>query len=46
LILHALADNCANIPDRYQTGGVPGPDATTLATGDAGGRLACGLIGD
>jgi Cu-Zn family superoxide dismutase len=46
LILHALADNCANIPTRYETGGVPGPDATTLATGDAGGRLACGLIGD
>src|SRR5262245_1807005 len=44
LILHALADNCANIPTRYSAAGVPGPDATTLATGDAGGRLACGLI--
>jgi Cu-Zn family superoxide dismutase len=46
VILHALADNCANIPTRYTAGGVAGPDATTLATGDAGGRLACGVIGD
>jgi Cu-Zn family superoxide dismutase len=46
IILHALADNCANIPTRYETGGVPGPDATTLSTGDAGGRLACGVITD
>ena len=44
IILHALADNCANIPTRYETGGVAGPDATTLNTGDAGGRLACGVI--
>jgi superoxide dismutase, Cu-Zn family len=42
LILHALADNCANIPTRY----VAMPDATTLSTGDAGGRLACGVITD
>ncbi len=42
LILHALPDNCANIPTRY----TPPPDATTLATGDAGGRLACGVITD
>jgi len=46
VILHALADNCANIPERYTAAGVPGPDATTLATGDAGGRLACGVITD
>jgi Cu-Zn family superoxide dismutase len=44
LILHALPDNCANIPTRYSAAGVPGPDATTLSTGDAGGRVACGLI--
>jgi superoxide dismutase, Cu-Zn family len=44
VILHALADNCANIPTRYSAAGVPGPDAATLATGDAGGRVACGLI--
>jgi superoxide dismutase, Cu-Zn family len=46
VILHQLADNCANIPTRYSAAGIPGPDATTLATGDAGGRLACGLITD
>lgn len=40
-ILHANADNYANIPtDRY----APDPDATTLATGDAGARIACGVI--
>lgn len=40
-IIHANADNHANIPaDRYQ----PAPDAATLATGDAGGRLACGVV--
>jgi Cu-Zn family superoxide dismutase len=46
VILHALADNCANIPTRYSAAGVAGPDATTLSTGDAGGRLACGVITD
>jgi Cu-Zn family superoxide dismutase len=40
-ILHAGPDNYANIPtDRYD----PDPDATTLATGDAGSRFACGVI--
>lgn len=40
-IIHAGPDNYANIPtDRYD----PDPDATTLATGDAGGRAACGVI--
>ncbi len=40
-ILHANADNYANIPtDRYD----PDPDATTLGTGDAGSRIACGVI--
>lgn len=41
LIVHAGPDNYANIPTRYSAGG---PDATTLATGDAGGRAACGVI--
>jgi superoxide dismutase, Cu-Zn family len=47
IIVHAGADNFANIPaDRYrQTNGTPGPDATTLSTGDAGKRVACGVIG-
>ncbi len=40
-ILHAGRDNYANIPtDRYE----PDPDTATLATGDAGGRFACGVI--
>jgi Cu-Zn family superoxide dismutase len=41
VIVHAGADNYANIPTaRYD----PDPDATTLATGDAGGRVACGVL--
>jgi Cu-Zn family superoxide dismutase len=38
LIVHADPDNYANVY-RYGT-----PDATTLATGDAGARIACGVI--
>jgi Cu-Zn family superoxide dismutase len=47
LIVHADDDNFANIPaDRYtQVNGTPGPDQTTLTTGDAGKRVACGVIG-
>jgi Cu-Zn family superoxide dismutase len=46
LILHAGRDNYANIPTRYRSDatGMPGPDADTLATGDAGARAACGVI--
>jgi Cu-Zn family superoxide dismutase len=44
IIIHALPDNYANIPTRYEAAGVPGPDAATLATGDSGGRVACGVI--
>jgi len=41
IIVHANPDNFANIPtDRYD----PDPDATTLGTGDAGSRFACGVI--
>lgn len=40
LIIHADPDNHANIPARYR----PDADASTLATGDAGGRIACGII--
>jgi superoxide dismutase, Cu-Zn family len=39
VMVHELADNYANIPARYG-----GPDAETLATGDAGSRLACGEV--
>jgi Cu-Zn family superoxide dismutase len=45
VMVHAGPDNLANIPDRYTVGGVPGPDAATLGTGDAGARVACGVIG-
>jgi superoxide dismutase, Cu-Zn family len=47
IIIHAGADNFANIPpDRYnQVNGTPGPDETTMSTGDAGKRVACGVIG-
>jgi Cu-Zn family superoxide dismutase len=47
IIIHEKADNFANIPaERYQqVNGDPPPDETTLATGDAGKRMACGVIG-
>jgi Cu-Zn family superoxide dismutase len=46
LIIHEKADNFANIPpERYQqVNGTPGPDETTMNTGDAGKRVACGVI--
>jgi Cu-Zn family superoxide dismutase len=46
IIVHAAADNYANIPTRYHshTEDTFGPDSATLATGDAGGRLACGVV--
>jgi Cu-Zn family superoxide dismutase len=50
VIVHAGADNFANIPSRYHSH-VPdassttfGPDATALGNGDAGARTACGLV--
>jgi superoxide dismutase, Cu-Zn family len=47
IIIHEKADNFANIPpERYQqANGAPPPDETTMATGDAGKRVACGVIG-
>ena len=47
IIIHEKADNFANIPpERYQQiNGTPPPDQMTLATGDAGKRVACGVIG-
>ena len=41
VIVHALPDNYSNVPTRY----VRQPDATTLSTGDAGDRIACGVVG-
>jgi Cu-Zn family superoxide dismutase len=40
VIVHADKDNFANIPARY---GVT-PDEMTLATGDSGARIACGVL--
>jgi superoxide dismutase, Cu-Zn family len=47
IIIHAGPDNFSNIPkDRYtQRNGAPGPDEMTMSTGDAGKRVACGVIG-
>src|ERR1700728_4464017 len=47
IVIHAGADNFGIIPaDRYnQVNGAPGPDQTTMMTGDAGKRVACGVIG-
>jgi Cu-Zn family superoxide dismutase len=41
VIVHAAADNYANIPTRYART----PDTITTATGDAGDRIACGIVG-
>ena len=43
-VVHAKADNFANIPARYTAGGQPGPDAETLDTGDVAGRELCGVV--
>jgi len=39
-IIHANRDNHAHIPERY----ADEPDEETMATGDAGDRLACGVL--
>ncbi|MGH3726594.1 MAG: superoxide dismutase[Cu-Zn] [Mycobacterium sp.] len=46
IIIHEKADNFANIPpERYtQANGTAGPDDTSKSTGDAGKRVACGVI--
>ncbi|MGH2942456.1 MAG: superoxide dismutase family protein, partial [Solirubrobacteraceae bacterium] len=41
VMVHADADNFANIPPRYAP---DGPDQKTRDTGDSGDRLACGTI--
>jgi superoxide dismutase, Cu-Zn family len=41
VMVHAGADNYANVPPRYAPGG---PDQETLDTGDSGDRVACGRI--
>jgi superoxide dismutase, Cu-Zn family len=46
VIVHADRDNFGHIPDRYQSADAdePGPDEATLNTGDAGARIACGVV--
>jgi len=46
LIIHASPDNYANIPVRYLAppATITAVDSATLGTGDAGGRIACGVI--
>lgn len=44
VMVHAERDNQANIPDRYRAGKRPGADRDTLDTGDAGDRVACGVV--
>lgn len=39
VLIHSGPDNLANIPERYGT-----PDEETLAAGDSGTRLACGVV--
>ena len=42
VMIHSDPDNFANIPERYAPDGA---DEDTLGAGDAGSRLACGVIG-
>ncbi|MDY6998130.1 MAG: superoxide dismutase family protein [Actinomycetota bacterium] len=46
LMIHENPSNFGNIPpEKYtQVNGTPGPDQDTLAAGDAGSRVACGVI--
>jgi Cu-Zn family superoxide dismutase len=46
VIVHASPDNFAHIPTRYHshTENTFGPDSATFATGDAGPRVACGVV--
>lgn len=41
VMIHSKPDNFANIPERYAA---DGPDQETTAAGDAGDRLACGVV--
>ncbi|TSB48254.1 superoxide dismutase family protein [Alkalicoccobacillus porphyridii] len=46
VMVHADPDNYGHIPDRYQSDDQeePGPDEESLSTGDAGDRVACGVV--
>ncbi len=41
VVIHSKPDNFANIPERYAA---EGPDEDTTNAGDAGERLACGVV--
>ena len=41
VMIHSKPDNFANIPERYAA---DGPDEDTTSAGDAGDRLACGVV--
>lgn len=41
IMIHSGPDNYANIPERYAS---EGADGDSLNTGDAGSRLACGVV--
>ncbi len=41
VMIHSEPDNFANIPERYAA---DGPDDDTTSAGDAGDRLACGVV--
>jgi Cu-Zn family superoxide dismutase len=41
VMVHSGPDNLGNVPSRYAP---DGPDAETLAAGDSGTRIACGVI--
>lgn len=44
VMVHSGPDNFANIPARYSSAEGPGPDDETRRTGDAGARVACGVV--
>jgi superoxide dismutase, Cu-Zn family len=48
IIVHEDPDNLGHVPDRYLAEGeeAGGPDQDTRDTGDAGDRIACGVVGE
>ncbi|MGN7309573.1 superoxide dismutase family protein [Alkalicoccobacillus gibsonii] len=46
VMIHEGPDNFGHIPDRYQSSeqDESGPDEESLSTGDAGDRVACGVV--